>query len=124
LATRWWPGALTLIVPATGELARLVGAEDPTVGLRCPDHAFVAALCAGSGPLAVTSANRHGERPCTTAAEVLVVFATGPGSTVWLVVDGGTCAEPPSTVVDCSTEPPRCLRPGALAWADLVGSLE
>jgi L-threonylcarbamoyladenylate synthase len=121
LARRFWPGPLTLVVPrAPGFVADLggPGERSGTVGVRWPDHAFVATVCRRAGPLAVTSANRHGVPPCTTASDVLAAFADGRRPD--LVVDGGTCAGEPSTVVDCTGEMPRCLRRGALAWEELT----
>lgn len=122
LARRFWPGPLTLVVArAVGFVADLGGPPERsgTVGVRWPDHAFVAAVCRRAGPLAVTSANRHGAPPCTTARDVLAAF--GEGRRPDLMVDGGTCSGEPSTVVDCTGGVPRCLRQGALAWEELTG---
>jgi len=76
LAKAFWPGALTMVVPAPRDLAASVGGHDGTVGIRVPALGVVRRLLARSGPLAVTSANRHGEAPCMTAREVLDVFGT------------------------------------------------
>jgi L-threonylcarbamoyladenylate synthase len=116
LAARWWPGPLTLVVPATPLVGSQVGGDGTTVGVRCPDHPLVRALCAAAGPLAVTSANRHGEPPCRTAAEVTSVIDS---PLVALVADGGTCDGVPSTVVDCTSVPARCLRAGGVPWSDI-----
>jgi tRNA threonylcarbamoyl adenosine modification protein (Sua5/YciO/YrdC/YwlC family) len=78
LADRHWPGALTLVVPRSeGFTADLGGPESPpvTVGVRWPAHPVVEALCAVSGPLAVTSANRHGQPPFTVAQQVASAFS-------------------------------------------------
>lgn len=117
LAGRYWPGPLTLVVPARPEIAGSLGGDGTSVGVRCPDHDVVRSLCRIVGPLAVTSANRHGRQPCTTAAAAASAF---PGI---LVVDGGTCEGVPSTVVDCTASPPRSLREGALAWSELAAVL-
>jgi tRNA threonylcarbamoyl adenosine modification protein (Sua5/YciO/YrdC/YwlC family) len=120
LAARWWPGPLTLVVArAAGFDADLGGPADGagTVGVRWPDHPFVSGLCRLAGPLAVTSANRHGRPPCSTAGEVTAAFAAGPAPA--LVVDGGTCSGAPSTVVDCTGVAATCLREGALPWREL-----
>ena len=109
LADRFWPGALTIIVPAeTGE----------TVGLRVPANDPVAELCRACGPLATTSANLHGEPPLTTAVAVRGAF----GGDV-LVVDGGTCDGAASTVVDCTVDPPTLLREGAIGWVEVQRAL-
>jgi L-threonylcarbamoyladenylate synthase len=119
LAERYWPGALTLVLPRGEEVAFDLGEDRRTVGLRCPDHGFVRALCARLGPLAVTSANRHGEPPATVAEAVVGTF----GADLALVVDGGVCRRPPSTVVDCSQGWPRCVREGAVAWTEVLALL-
>jgi tRNA threonylcarbamoyl adenosine modification protein (Sua5/YciO/YrdC/YwlC family) len=119
LMARFWPGALTVVLPARPGLAADLGDDDATVGVRCPAHPVPLALCAVVGPLATTSANRHGEPTLTTAAEVLAAF----GDEVPVVLDGGTCAGSPSTVVDCTGIEPRLLRQGRLPWSDLVAAL-
>jgi L-threonylcarbamoyladenylate synthase len=122
LAARYWPGPLTLVVPRrpgfTVDLGGPVAAQQ-TVGVRRPDHPVVVALCELLGPLAVTSANLHGEAPATTAAEVERAFAGSdqPG----VILDGGVCDGAPSTVVECRGPASRCLREGALPWAVLHG---
>jgi L-threonylcarbamoyladenylate synthase len=120
LAARFWPGPLTLVVPRRpGFTVDLGGppAARQTVGVRRPDHPVVVALCELLGPLAVTSANLHGAAPATTADEVAAVFAGSDEPEV--VLDGGPCDGTPSTVVECRGPASRCLREGALAWADL-----
>lgn len=102
LADRW-PGPLTLVVRRAPSLTADLGAHHETVGLRVPAHDVPRELARRVGPLASTSANRHGEPPCTTAEEVRAVFDV-------LVVDGGTCDGKPSTVVDCTGPEPHVLR--------------
>lgn len=120
LAARFWPGALTVVVPVDPGLGRHLGGDGVTVGLREPDHKFVRALCRVAGPIALTSANRHAQPPCTTAEEVVAAF--GPDD-IALVVDGGPCEGAPSTVVDCTVNPPACLRAGAVEWSWVEASL-
>ncbi len=112
LASSFWPGPLTLVVPGVDGLGRRLGSGG-TVGVRRPRHALVQSMCTAAGPLAVTSANVHGHPPCTTVAEVASAF---PGGELAVVVDGGCCDGIPSTVVDCTATPPACLRDGALPW--------
>jgi L-threonylcarbamoyladenylate synthase len=125
LADRFWPGPLTLVVPrAPGFGADLGGPPeaDRTVGVRWPDHTAVRALCAVVGPLAVTSANRHGKPPATLAQEVISVFSVDDRLSA--VVDGGVCDGVPSTVVECEGEESRCLRRGGIPWSGPMKSLE
>lgn len=116
LAERFWPGPLTLVVPARRAVGRLLGGDRRTVGVRWPASPFVEELCLRVGPLAVTSANRHGEPPATDARAVVAGFER---SEVALVVDGTAEGGTPSSVVDCAARVPGCLREGALSWSEL-----
>jgi len=118
LAGVFWPGALTMVVPRRGGLDWALGSHTETIGLRLPDHALARALCDEVGPLATTSANVHGDAPCTDARSVRRAF----GSTV-VVVDGGRCAGLPSTVASLLGDAPQCLREGAVPWADVVAAV-
>jgi L-threonylcarbamoyladenylate synthase len=117
LAAAHWPGPLTVVVPRSPTWPADLGDETATVGLRCPGHEWVRSLCAEVGPLATTSANRHGEPTPPTAREVAGLFGAGVG----LVIDGGALDGLASTVVDCTVEPPRVIREGALPAATLWG---
>ncbi len=119
LMSRFWPGALTIVLPRRPGSSADLGADEATVGVRCPAHPVPLALCALTGPLATTSANPHGKEPLTTAEAVKAAFGDG----VAVVLDGGTCAGLPSTVVDCtgSTEP-ALLRQGRIPWAEVVAA--
>jgi L-threonylcarbamoyladenylate synthase len=119
LMDRWWPGALTVVVPRRPDLEADLGDDEATIGLRCPDHEIPLALCRQVGPLATTSANLHGDETLTTAAEVIATF----GDSVAIVLDGGHCAGSPSTVVDCTGQDVKLLREGRIPWADLTASL-
>ena len=115
LMERFWPGALTVVLPRSPELVADLGADDATVGLRCPAHPVPLALCRTHGPIATTSANHHGEPTATTAAEVVEVF----GEAVAVVLDGGTCTGAASTVVDCTGVEPKLLREGRIPWDEV-----
>lgn len=108
LAASHWPGALTLIVERDPAWPADLGDDTRTVGLRCPDAPLVRDLCKAVGPLATSSANRHGAPTPTTAAEAAA--ATNPD----FVVDGGPLEGTASTVVDCTVDPPRVVRQGAV----------
>jgi L-threonylcarbamoyladenylate synthase len=120
LADRYWPGPLTLVVPRRETFTADLGgppADRQTVGVRWPDHPVVQGLCRELGPMAVTSANRHGDPPATRAAAVAEVFASEHELAV--ILDGGLCDGIPSTVVECRGRAVRCLRQGAIPWSDL-----
>ena len=115
LAGAFWPGSLTIVVPRREGVDWDLGGDGRTIGLRCPAHPFVRRLCERVGPLATTSANRHGQPPITTA----VALAREFGDAVAAVVDGGVCDALPSTVVAVSGAELRCLRVGAVAWDEI-----
>ena len=120
LATRFWPGPLTLVLPrlpAAG-LSLLVSAGLDTVAIRAPDHPVAQALLRqaallGVAVVAAPSANRFGRVSPTTAQHVAAEFGDG-----LLVLDGGPCAVGiESTIIDCTRGAPVLLRPGQLARA-------
>ena len=99
IADRLWPGPLTLVLPRRPGPGYALGQPADTVGVRCPDHALVRALAAEVGPLATTSANRHGEPTPPTAAEVAAAVRRR-GRRWWSTA--GRCDGAPSTVVDAT----------------------
>jgi L-threonylcarbamoyladenylate synthase len=115
LAERFWPGPLTLVLRRHATLAVELGGDAGTVGVRCPDHALIRTLAESVGPIATTSANRHGEPTPATAAAAAAALA-GP---VAVVVDGGPLSGQPSTVVDLTGGDLRVLRAGPVTEADL-----
>jgi tRNA threonylcarbamoyl adenosine modification protein (Sua5/YciO/YrdC/YwlC family) len=114
LAQRYWPGPLTLVVDAPSHRATRLGAASG-IGLRVPDDELCRELLGRTGPLAVTSANRHGSPPLTTAADV----ASGFGAEVAAVLDGGPRNGTVSTVLDVRTDELVVVRTGALAIDEL-----
>jgi L-threonylcarbamoyladenylate synthase len=110
VAARLWPGPLTLVLTRRAGLGYALGDPEETIGVRCPRQPLVQALASVVGPLATTSANLHGEPPLTTAADVARTFGDGLG----LVIDGGPCSAPPSSVVDATGGGWRLIRAGAV----------
>ena len=108
LVTAHWPGALT-IVGTTRDTTVAAGTTD-TLGVRLPDHAFVQACARRFGPIAATSANRHGEPTITNPAELDAAF----GGDVEVVIDGGILGGLASTVVDMTTDTHKILRQGVV----------
>jgi L-threonylcarbamoyladenylate synthase len=119
LAGHFWPGALSVVLPV-GTRRVCVPRAGATLSSRVPDHPLARALLLRTGPLATTSANRHSEAPATTAAEVRRTFA----DTIATVLDGGPAAGEPSTIIDCTSTPPRVLRHGPISPEALVRVLE
>lgn len=119
LMERYWPGPLTLVLPRRPDLDADLGEEDVTIGIRCPAHPVPLAICAEVGPIATTSANRHGEPVITTAEGVAKAF----GPEIALVLDGGNCDQLPSSVVDCTGGAPKVLREGRVSVAEILAFL-
>ncbi len=86
LVTAFWPGALTVIVPARESLAWDLGETHGTVALRMPDNEVALELLSETGPLAVSSANLTGQPAATTAQEAHAAL----GDRVSVYLDGGT----------------------------------
>ena len=114
LSARHWPGPLTLVLTRRRDLMWELGEPSGTIGVRCPDHDLVRSIAAIAGPLATTSANRHGS-PTPASAGEAAASLTGP---VDLVIDGGSLEGRPSTVVDCTGERPVVLRQGSIDLDD------
>lgn len=121
LAARYWPGGLTLVVKARPELPANLRADTDTIGVRLPDAPVVRELVRQLGrPLAATSANRSGGVNPRTVQDVLNDLA----GRIPLVLDGGaTPGKVASTVLDCTVDPPRVLREGAISVADIEQAL-
>ena len=125
LAARFWPGALTLVLPIRdeGAVCDLARAGLDTVALRVPAHPLAQALLAAfGGPVVAPSANRSGRPSPTTYADALE--ETGPAAAVAL--DGGPCAVGLESTVIALLDRPRLLRPGAVTRAEietLIGPL-
>lgn len=119
LASRWWPGPLTLVLDVQQTLAPGVVAPDGSVAVRVPAHALARDLARrAGGALTSTSANRAGQPPATTAEACLSL-----GEDVALVLDGGPSrATRPSTIVDVRGTDLRLLREGAVPWDHVLHS--
>jgi len=116
-----WPGPVTVVVPKGPRIPDTVTAGGPTVALRCPAQPLARRLIERAGiPLAAPSANRSERVSPTTAHHVL----EGLGAKVGLILDGGPCDRGiESTVVDCTTSPPKILRPGPLSRRQLEAAV-
>lgn len=121
LAARFWPGALTIVVPVRPAYGSRALAGGATVGLRAPGDAWIREAAAQLGPLTGTSANIAGREECHTAAEVRAQLGEAPD----LIVDAPVDATgKPSTIVDCSgRDGVRVLRDGAVPRRDIAAAL-
>ncbi len=117
LMSRFWPGPLTLILPAKAGLPRLLTAGTGTIGVRQPGHPLARRLCQLYGhPLTGTSANLSGREPLIKSSQVQeelgelidLILEDGPGG-------GGL----PSTILNVTVNPPRMVREGAISLQEL-----
>ncbi len=113
LAEKFWPGALTLVVPANGRVPKILLAGGASVAVRVPNNAIAQTLISALGaPLAATSANISGARDPQTAQDVFAQL----NARIPLILDGGaTPGNIPSTVIDVTVDPPRVVRVGAVS---------
>ncbi|SFN77245.1 L-threonylcarbamoyladenylate synthase [Mycetocola miduiensis] len=98
LVDAFWPGGLTIVLPAQPSLAWDLGDTDGTVAVRMPDNRIALELLEETGPLAVSSANLTGKPAATTAQEAMDML----GDSVDVYLDGGTSESTASTIVDAT----------------------
>jgi L-threonylcarbamoyladenylate synthase len=120
LASRFWPGPLTILVPKRADLPEAVSATS-TVGVRVPDHEVARGLLRAAGPMAVTSANISGSQSPVTAEEVYDQLR----ERIDLIIDGGkTPGGVPSTLVDPTSTEFKVLREGPIPLQELLLALD
>ncbi len=98
LVDAFWPGGLTIVLPAQPSLAWDLGDTDGTVAVRMPDNRIALELLEETGPLAVSSANLTGQPAATSAGEAQEML----GETVETYLDGGASDSTASTIVDAT----------------------
>ena len=118
LAEKFWPGPLTMVLPARDIVPRRTTAGLDTVAVRCPDNDATRQIIRLSGvPIAAPSANISGKPSTTTAQHVL----HDHNGKIDAIVDGGPCrVGVESTIVDLTDERPRLLRPGGITPEQLM----
>jgi len=121
LAARFWPGPLTLVLPARPGLPAPLTAGTGTVGVRVPAHPTARALVAGlGGPVTAPSANPPGAEPPRTLGAARAYF----GDAIGAYVDGGALLGAPSTVAALDGDRVRVLRAGPVSAGALQAALE
>lgn len=118
LAETFWPGPLTMVLPAKEIVPKCTTAGLPTVAVRCPDCEITRQIIRRAGvPVAAPSANISG-KPSTTTAQHVYDDHNGK---IPLIIDGGPCrVGVESTIVDLTEQPPRLLRPGGITPEQLT----
>jgi len=118
LAEAFWPGPLTMVLPAKEIVPKCTTASLPTVAVRCPDCEITRQIIRAAGvPVAAPSANISGKPSTTTAQHV---YHDHKGK-IPLIVDGGPCrVGVESTIIDLTETPPRLLRPGGITPEQLT----
>ncbi len=118
LAEKFWPGPLTMVLPAKSCVPKCTTAGLPTVAVRCPDCSITREIIRLAGvPVAAPSANLSGKPSTTTAQHVL----DDHDGKLPLIVDGGACrVGVESTIVDLTEDRPRLLRPGGITPEQLL----
>ncbi len=118
LTEAFWPGPLTLVLPARDIVPKCTTAGLPTVAVRCPDNAVTREIIRLAGvPVAAPSANLSGKPSTTTAQHVL----HDHDGKIEAIVDGGPCrVGVESTIVDLTEDRPRLLRPGGITPEQLL----
>lgn len=122
LLDTFWPGPLTMVVPAVPGLADALVAPDGTIGVRMPNHSLaIEVIGKAGGMVACTSANRSGQPPARTSAEVAATI----GRMIDLTLDGGiTPGGVPSTVLAIRGGRPVVLREGAISIEEIAAAWE
>ena len=121
LAGRFWPGPLTLLLPAKQSLSDLITAKTGKIAVRVPGTSFALELARHMGTaLTATSANISGLPPADSAEDVVKYF----GEALDLIIDcGKTPGGRPSTIVDASGEKIRFVRAGAISIEEIFAAL-
>ena len=116
LVEAFWPGALTIVVEQAASLQWDLGETNGTVAVRMPLHPVALEVLRETGPMAVSSANLHGQPAAVTADDAREQL----GYKVGVYLEAGPCPDPvPSTIVDLTGETPVVLRDGAIPLEQL-----
>ncbi len=121
IADRFWPGPLTIVYKASDKITPLVHAGTSKVGIRISSHPVAQVIArSGGGLITATSANLSGQKPITDinkadkniTAKVDVIIDAGPSE-----------SSVPSTVIDCTCNPPALIRQGIISFEDILKAI-
>jgi len=116
LMAAYWPGPVSIILPAQPDMPWDLGDTEGTIGLRMPADDLLLGVAAEIGPLACSAANRRGEPTPTTAEDAEAQL----GDEVALYIDGGERPGGASTVVDCTRAEVVVVREGVIPADEIM----
>jgi len=117
LAERYWPGPLTIVVPAPPQIVSAATGGTGRIGVRVPNHPVAVELCRLTGfPITATSANVSGRPASADPDEVVKGLGEMQAAIAVMLDSGATPGGPASTIVDVSEDEPRLVRAGAISW--------
>ena len=110
------PGPLTMVLPKHPTVPPEVTASGNTLAVRIPNHPLTLQLLQKTGPLIITSANIHGQKPYEDIHDIQNQF----GEEIAVYLPGGILNQPPSTIVDFTTKPFQLLRSGPISLPEII----
>ena len=116
VAHTFLPGPLTMVLPKQPTVPPEVTASGNTIAVRIPNHPLTLQLLEKTGPLIITSANRHGQKPYEDIHDIQHQF----GEEIAVYLPGGILNQPPSTIVDFTHKPPQLLRSGPISLSEII----
>lgn len=109
LVNKYIPGEITLVLPKSSDFSHPYFDHFKNIGIRIPKHPLFQKILKETGPLLLTSANPRGDIPATTSDEVKKTMPK-----IDILVMGTSGKHNPSTIIDCTTTPPKILRQGTI----------
>jgi L-threonylcarbamoyladenylate synthase len=116
VAKTFLPGPLTMVLPKQPTVPPEVTASNKTIAVRIPNHPITLHLLQKTGPLIITSANIHGQKPYEDIHDIQHQF----GDEIAVYLPGGILNQPPSTIVDFTHKPPQLLRSGPISLLEII----
>jgi L-threonylcarbamoyladenylate synthase len=116
VAQTFLPGPLTMVLPKQPTVPSEVTASGNTIAVRIPNHPLTLQLLQQTGPLIITSANIHGQKPYEDIHDIQNQF----GQEIAVYLPGGILNQPPSTIVDFTHKPPHLIRSGPISLPEII----
>jgi L-threonylcarbamoyladenylate synthase len=119
IAQQFLPGPLTMVLKKHKNIPQEVTGSNTTIAVRIPNHPITLSLLKETGPLIITSANIHGQKPYEDIKDIQNQFK----ETISAYVPGGTLNMPPSTIIDFTTTPLTLLRQGPISLEEIINEM-